>query len=68
MTGYLLQLDLTAFARRLSQSLGCLLNAADVREILNGAGSVEFAGGWLMNDLRPLMLVFLEPDCVGGDG
>ena len=68
MSSYLVQLDLISLARRLSQSLGCRLSAADVRKILHRAGSVELSGGWLMSDLRPLMVAYAVHAALGGDG
>jgi hypothetical protein len=67
MRGYLIQLDLKSLALRASQILGCRLSVAEVREILCRAGSVECAGGWLMSDLRPLMMACLEPSGFHGE-
>ena len=55
MASYLIQLDLASVQWNLSQTLGCALSIDDVRDILTAAGFVESSGGWLANDLRPLM-------------
>ena len=47
MSRYMIQFDLASLCGQLSQSLGCYLDPADVREILIAAGLEEAAGdGW----------------------
>ncbi len=59
MARYLLQLDLDALGRQLSDSLGIALSLTDVREILRAAGMVESPRGWIAGDLRPLGVLYL---------
>ena len=62
MATYLVQLDLQTIGTELSNTLGTTINPTDVREILLGVGYVESAQGWLVKDLRPLMLALGRPD------
>ena len=61
MARYMVKFDLSSLSGQLSQSLGCDLNPADVREILLAAGLEESASGWTTKDLRPLALLYLRP-------
>lgn len=61
MARYMVKFDLFSLSGQLSQSLGCDLDPADVREILLAAGLRESPSGWLAKDLRPLALLYLTP-------
>ena len=61
MRTYLLQLDLNTLSERLSRSFGCRFGVAEVRSLLRSAGFVESPLGWLTQDVRPLMMVFVRP-------
>jgi len=61
MHAYLVSLDLRLIAERLSGWLGCRINAADVRELLEHLGLKESDKGWLTADLRPLLLACVRP-------
>lgn len=61
MTTYVLRLNLVAISERLSRSLHRRLSSADVRSFLQSAGFIESPLGWLTQDPRPLMLVFVRP-------
>ena len=63
MATYLVQLDLNSIGTELSAALGTTIAPADVREILQGVGYVESSQGWVVKDLRPLMLALGRPDC-----
>lgn len=60
MAAYYVQCDLGEMSERLSRALGGTVDVADAREILMGAGFVEYHGGWLASDLRPLMLALIN--------
>lgn len=61
MARYTVRFDLGSLSGQLSQTLGCDLSAADVREILRAAGMVESPRGWVADDLRVLSLLYLSP-------
>ena len=61
MNTYLIQFDLSILGARLSRALNCQLSITEVREFLEQAGFVESPQGWVTDDLRPLMLAYLQP-------
>lgn len=61
MFAYLIDIDLQALSRWLTNILGGSVSRADVREILRVAGFVESPSGWITRDLRPLMLAITDP-------
>ncbi len=62
MATYFVELDLQTIGAEMSASLGCQVLASDVREILKSVGYVESNRGWLVKDLRPLMLALGKPE------
>jgi hypothetical protein len=48
-------------SKRLSALFGCAITVGEVRGMFRDLGYVESGQGWLVSDLRPLMLAVMDP-------
>lgn len=61
MDTYFVDLDMNRMSRRLTALFGCPITAGDVRGMFRDLGYIESGRGWLVRDLRPLILAVTDP-------